>query len=189
MITNIQQWVQSQGSGIDVLSGYSGTITKSGSSNYFWGTSSGGKKSSCSGISLKLPDSDPYSDIRVKNNISEMPDISEIYNRIKLYKFKYQQDIVDADNLWHWGILAQPTEELFNEYGYTLDDFSLIRKNDPNPDLHEDRYVKDKIYRVTSNEFHAMHIQMIQKQQKEIEELKQEIEKLKETIKNNGETE
>ena len=194
MIDNIQQWVQNQGystssgiSGIDVSTG-SGTITKTGSSNYFWGTTTGGTKTSCSGISLKLPDSDPYSDVRVKNNISEMPDISEIYKRIKLYKFKYQQDIVDTDNLWHWGILAQPTEKLFNEYGYTLDDYSLIRKNNPNPDLNEDKYVKDKIYRVTSNEFHAMHIQMIQKQQKEIEEIKQEIEKLKELI-NNGKTE
>ena len=184
MITNIQQWVTSQTyiSGINVSTG-SGTITKTGSSSYFWGTTNGGIKSSCNGISLKLPDNDPYSDVRVKNSISEMPDISEIYKRIKLHKFKYQQDIVDADNLWHWGILAQPTEELFNEYGYTLDDYSLIRKNNPNPDLNEDRYVKDKIYRVTSNEFHAMHIQMIQKQQKEIEELKQEIGKLKETIK------
>ena len=165
------------------------TLSTSSSSANFLSNSTGGKHTVSYGHSLSLPASGHTSDIRLKEQISEMPNIEDLYNQIKLYKFKYHSDIVDADDRFHWGIIAQEVDELFQSNGYTDKDFSLVYKSKQNVGYNEDKYVgDDKVFRVLSNEFNAMHVQMIQKLwkrcdalekhcdtlEKEIEQLKQE---------------
>lgn len=51
--------------------------------------------------------------------------------------------------------------------------YSIVQKSKPLADTAEAQYTGgDDVYRVDYDQFHALHIYMIQKQQKEIEELK-----------------
>ena len=163
------------------------TLSTSSSSANFLSNTTGGKHTVSYGHSLSLPASGHSSDIRLKEQISEMPNIEDLYNQIKLYKFKYHSDIVDADDRFHWGIIAQEVDELFQNNGYTDKDFSLVYKSRQNVGYNEDKYVgDDKVFRVLPNEFNAMHVQMIQKLwkrcdalEKHCETLEKEIEQLK----------
>lgn len=156
------------------------TLSTSSSSANFLSNTTGGKHTISYGHSLSLPASGHTSDIRLKEQISEMPNIEDLYNQIKLYKFKYHSDIVDADDRFHWGIIAQEVDELFQNNGYTDKDFSLVYKSKQNIGYNEDKYVgDDKVFRVLPNEFNAMHVQMIQKLWKRCDALEKEIEQLK----------
>jgi hypothetical protein len=157
------------------------TLSTSPTSGNFLSNTTGGKHTTSYAHSLSLPASGHTSDIRLKEQISEMPNIEDLYNQIKLYKFKYHSDIVDADDRFHWGIIAQEVDELFQSNGYTDKDFSLVYKSKQNVGYNEDKYVgDDKVFRVLSNEFNAMHVQMIQKLWKRCDELEKEIKELKE---------
>ena len=157
------------------------TLSTSPTSANFLSNSSKGQHTTSYGHSLSLPASGNSSDIRLKEQISEMPNIEDLYNQIKLYKFKYHSDIVDADDRFHWGIIAQEVDELFQSNGYTDKDFSLVYKSKQNVGYNEDKYVgEDKVFRVLPNEFNAMHVQMIQKLWKRCDELEKEIKELKE---------
>jgi hypothetical protein len=156
------------------------TLSTSPTSGNFLSNTTGGKHTVSYGHSLSLPASGHTSDIRLKEQISEMPNIEDLYNQIKLYKFKYHSDIVDADDRFHWGIIAQEVDELFQSNGYTDKDFSLVYKSKQNVGYNEDKYVgDDKVFRVLPNEFNAMHVQMIQKLWKRCDALEKEIEQLK----------
>lgn len=156
------------------------TLSTSPTSANFLSNSTGGQHTTSYAHSLSLPASGNSSDIRLKEQISEMPNIEDLYNQIKLYKFKYHSDIVDADDRFHWGIIAQEVDELFQSNGYTDKDFSLVYKSRQNIGYNEDKYVgDDKVFRVLSNEFNAMHVQMIQKLWKRCDTLEKEIEQLK----------
>lgn len=124
------------------------------------------------------------SDIRLKQNVTDLPDLTQIYMQLKPKKFKYSDVLKGYSKDWKFGLIAQDMERLFYEANIPIEETGLITLEQSDSVFNEDKLVGDDVvHRINYDQFHAMHIQMIQKQQKEIEELKQEIEKLKETIK------
>lgn len=156
------------------------TLSTSETSSYYM-SSNGGKITSTYGHKLAIPSSGTSSDVRLKEQISDMPNIEDVYNNIKLHKFKYHKDIVDTLPTYHWGVIAQELEENLKKNGYNEDDYSIVFKGNQNAGFNEDKYVgNDKVYRLWSSDFDAMHIQMIQKLWKRCDELEKEIKELKE---------
>ena len=167
--------------GVTVSDNRDSTLSTSGTDTLYMSVGSSGRTSSTYGHHLKLPSSGTSSDIRLKEQISDMPNIEDIYNNIKLHKFKYHNDIVDILPTYHWGVVAQELEANLKEHGYEEDDYSIVFKGNQNSGYNEDKYVgDDKVYRLWSSDFDAMHIQMIQKLWKRCDELEKEIKELKE---------
>ena len=124
------------------------------------------------------------SDIRLKQNVTDLPDLTQIYMQLKPKKFKYSDVLKGYSKDWKFGLIAQDMERLFYEANIPIEETGLITLEQSDSVFNEDKLVGDDVvHRINYDQFHAMHIQMIQKHQKEIEEIKQEIEKLKETIK------
>ena len=123
------------------------------------------------------------SDIRLKQNVTDLPDLSQIYMQLEPEKFKYSDVLKGYSKDWKFGLIAQDMERLFYEANIPIEETGLITLEQSDSVFNADKLVGDDVvHRINYDQFHAMHIQMIQKQQKEIEELKQEIEKLKELI-------
>ena len=123
------------------------------------------------------------SDIRLKQNVTDLPDLTQIYMQLEPKKFKYSDVLKGYSKDWKFGLIAQDMERLFYEANIPIEETGLITLEQSDSVFNEDKLVGDDVvHRINYDQFHAMHIQMIQKQQKEIEELKQEIEKLKELI-------
>ena len=79
-----------------------------------------------------------------------------------------------------FGLIAQDLEKILQDAG--LSDSGLVLKEDAEEDekaIHGD----SKTWKIDKENLHAMHIQMIQNQQKEIEELKRENKNLSEQMK------
>lgn len=115
------------------------------------------------------------SDERLKTNVSDMPDLESIYLKFKPKKFRFDDRLKGYDHRWHYGLLAQSVEESLIEVGISIDDTGLIWKEPVYDDFHEREVICDEmVYKLDKDELHAMHIQMIQKQHKEIEQLKLE---------------
>lgn len=115
------------------------------------------------------------SDERLKTNISDMPDMESVYLKFKPKKFRFDDRLKGYDHRWHYGLLAQSVEEDLIEAGVFLDDTGLIWKEPVYDDFHEREVIGDElVYKLDKDELHAMHIQMIQKQHNEIEQLKQD---------------
>lgn len=166
--------------GVTVSDNETSTLSTSGTTTLYMSVSSKGKTTSAYGHHLRLPSSGTDSDVRLKEQISDMPNIEDVYNNIKLHKFKYHKDIVDTLPTYHWGVIAQELEENLKEHGYEEDDYSIVFKGIQNSGYNEDKYVgDDKVYRLWSSDFDAMHIQMIQKLWKRCDELEKEIKELK----------
>ena len=124
------------------------------------------------------------SDIRLKQNVTDLPDLTQIYMQLKPKKFKYSDVLKGYSKDWKFGLIAQDMERLFYEANIPIEETGLITLEQSDSVFNEDKLVGDDVvHRINYDQFHAMHIQMIQKHQNEIEELKQEIEELKETIK------
>ena len=167
--------------GVTVSDNGNSTLSTGGTDTLYMSVRSGGRTSSTYGHHLCLPSSGTSSDIRLKEQIDDMPNIEDVYNSIKLHKFKYHNDIVDALPTYHWGVIAQELEDNLKEHGYEEDDYSIVFKGNQNSGYNEDKYVgDDKVYRLWSSDFDAMHIQMIQKLWKRCDELEKEIKELKE---------
>lgn len=122
------------------------------------------------------------SDIRLKKDIKDMPDISELYMLLEPKSYEFKEGLIGYDNRTHYGLIAQPLEALMNEYG--LENTDLVHKVKCDGDLsNEEEVINDSyVYRVNKDELHAMHIQMIQKQQKRIEALEDETSDLKDRV-------
>lgn len=142
--------------GIDVS-----IVNKTGTSgyttHYFLHVSSGGKKTSVNAAQIHV------SDRRLKEFITEAQDISRFYMLLNPVHFKYKDDVEGVDGHWHYGFIAQDVKQAFIDAGIESYNEALVGH-----DVDNDVWLLDK------DEFHAMHVQMIQKQQKEIELLKQE---------------
>ena len=121
------------------------------------------------------------SDIRLKKNISDLQDISDFYMKLKPKKYEFKDELRGYDSRVHYGFIAQDIEDISTESS------NLVYKKLCDDDLSNEKEVidDDYVYYVDKNELHAMHVQMIQKQQKEIEELKVRLSAL-ETIINKG---
>ena len=128
-----------------------------------------------SGILTVTTASVKSSDERLKTNVSDMPDLESVYLKFKPKKFRFDDRLKGYDHRWHYGLLAQSVEESLIEAGILLDDTGLIWKEPVYDDFNEREVICDEmVYKLDKDELHAMHIQMIQKQHKEIEQLKLE---------------
>ena len=89
----------------------------------------------------------------------------------KSYKFNPQ--LKHYDDKVHYGFIAQDIQQSLNEFNQT--NVALVDKKKCEIETSEKEIIGDDyLYIVNKDELHAMHVQMIQSQQKEIESLKQQ---------------
>ena len=153
------------------VTGFSGD-NKSGVYNsiYMDGTVIRGSKISYGDLKHQL------SDKRLKRNISSIadPSIEDFYMNLTPTRYKYEHGVgIGEDGKFQFGVIAQWTEKDMIDHAIDPDLYSIICKSKPLADTDEAKYTAgDDVYRVDYNQFHALHIYMIQKQHKEIEQLK-----------------
>ena len=116
------------------------------------------------------------SDERLKRDISSITDpvIEDFYMNLTPTRYKYEHGVgIGEDGKFQFGVIAQLTEKDMIDHAIDPDSYSIICKSKPLADTDEAKYTAgDDVYRVDYNQFHALHIYMIQKQHKEIEQLK-----------------
>ena len=113
------------------------------------------------------------SDERLKVDILPLADLTDIYMSFEPISYHFNPGLAGYERELQYGLSAQKIEKSFKEHGIT--DNALVWKVAPDRDFHEDIYTKgDLVYHLDKDQLHAMHIQMIQKQQHEIESLKLE---------------
>ena len=155
------------------VTGFSGD-NKSGVYNsiYMDGTVIMGSKISYGDLKHQL------SDKRLKREISSITNlaIEDFYMNLIPTRHKYEHGVgVGEDGKFQFGVIAQWTEKDMIDHAIDPDSYSIICKSKPLADTDEAKYTAgDDVYRVDYNQFHALHIYMIQKQHKEIEQLKQD---------------
>lgn len=128
---------------------------------------------------------DTGSDRRIKDHITDLPEeLESAYLNLHPVKFRYKPGLKSSDSRqYHYGFISQELEKALLDVGIRERDTSLYEYLPVDTDEHVDLYVDDKLHHVNYRELHAMHVQMIQKQQKEIEKLKRENKNLNEQIK------
>ena len=121
------------------------------------------------------------SDRRIKDHITDLPEeLEAAYLNLHPVKFRYKPGLKSSDsNQYHYGFISQELEKALQDVGIGEHDTSLYEYLPVDTDEHVDLYVDDKLHHVNYRELHALHVQMIQKQQHEIEDLKQENENLR----------
>ena len=113
------------------------------------------------------------SDERLKVDLLPLDDLTDIYMSFEPISYHFNPGLLGYEKELQYGLSAQKIEKAFKEHGIT--DNALVWKVAPDRDFHEDIYTKgDLVYHLDKDQLHAMHIQMIQKQQREIESLKLE---------------
>ena len=103
------------------------------------------------------------SDRRLKKDITIAKDITNAYMRLTPVHFRYKENVEGVDGHWHYGFIAQDVKQAFIDAGIYSENEALVG-----------RCVEDDTWLLDKDELHAMHTQMIQKQHKEIEQLKSE---------------
>lgn len=113
------------------------------------------------------------SDVRMKEDIQDLSDISDIYNRLRPVEFKYHHDLYGYDRYKHYGLIAQELEETID----SSENLYLVHKVDIEDNTFNEAFVTcdTSYYLINYEDLHAWHIQMIQKQQRKIEELEERI--------------
>ena len=122
----------------------------------------------------------PSSDKRLKNNIQSLRDIKSVYMAMRPVEYTWKSGYITQHTGLQFGLIAQDLEKILQDAG--LSDSGLVLKENAEEDekaIHGD----SKTWKIDKENLHAMHIQMIQNQQKEIEELKRENKKLSEQMK------
>lgn len=122
----------------------------------------------------------PSSDKRLKNNIQSLRDIKSVYMAMRPVEYTWKSGYITQHTGLQFGLIAQDLEKILEDAG--LSDSGLVLKEDAEEDekaIHGD----SKTWKIDKENLHAMHIQMIQKQQKEIEALKRENKNLSERMK------
>ena len=117
----------------------------------------------------------PSSDKRLKNNIQSLRDIKSVYMAMRPVEYTWKSGYITQHTGLQFGLIAQDLEKILQDAG--LSDSGLVLKEDAEEDekaIHGD----SKTWKIDKENLHAMHIQMIQSQQKEIELLKQKNEEL-----------
>ena len=136
------------------------------------GTVIDGSKISYDDLKKKL------SDKRLKKDISSITDsaIEDFYMNLTPARHKYKNGVgVGEDGKYQFGVIAQWTEKDMIDHDINPDLYSIVQKSKPLADTAEAQYTcGDDVYRVDYDQFHALHIYMIQKQQKDITQLKLE---------------
>lgn len=117
----------------------------------------------------------PSSDKRLKNNIQSLRDIKSVYMAMRPVEYTWKSGYITQHTGLQFGLIAQDLEKILQDAG--LSDSGLVLKEDAEEDekaIHGDL----KTWKIDKENLHAMHIQMIQMQQKEIELLQQKNEDL-----------
>jgi len=117
----------------------------------------------------------PSSDKRLKNNIQSLRDIKSVYMAMCPVEYTWKSGYITQHTGLQFGLIAQDLEKILQDAG--LSDSGLVLKEDAEEDekaIHGDL----KTWKIDKENLHAMHIQMIQMQQKEIELLQQKNEDL-----------
>lgn len=117
----------------------------------------------------------PSSDKRLKNNIQSLRDIKSVYMAMCPIEYTWKSGYITQHKGLQFGLIAQDLEKILQDAG--LSDSGLVLKEDAEEDekaIHGD----SKTWKIDKENLHAMHIQMIQMQQKEIELLQQKNEDL-----------
>lgn len=117
----------------------------------------------------------PSSDKRLKNNIQSLRDIKSVYMAMCPVEYTWKSGYITQHTGLQFGLIAQDLEKILQDAG--LSDSGLVLKEDAEEDekaIHGD----SKTWKIDKENLHAMHIQMIQMQQKEIELLEQKNEEL-----------
>lgn len=125
--------------------------------NYFLRVSSSGTYKEVGASQIHV------SDRRLKRDITIAKDITNAYMRLTPVHFRYKENVDGVDGHWHYGFIAQDVKQAFIDAGIYSENEALVG-----------RCVEDDTWLLDKDELHAMHTQMIQKQQKEIEQLKSE---------------
>lgn len=155
------------------VTGFSGDSTAGVyNSIHMRGTVIDGSKISYDDLKKKL------SDKRLKKDISSITDsaIEDFYMNLTPARHKYKNGVgVGEDGKYQFGVIAQWTEKDMIDHDINPDLYSIVQKSKPLADTAEAQYTGgDDVYRVDYDQFHALHIYMIQMQQKEIAQLKLE---------------
>lgn len=117
----------------------------------------------------------PSSDKRLKNNIQSLRDIKSVYMAMCPVEYTWKPGYITQHTGLQFGLIAQDLEKILQDAG--LPDSGLVLKENAEEDekaIHGD----SKTWKIDKENLHAMHIQMIQMQQKEIELLQQKNEDL-----------
>jgi hypothetical protein len=125
------------------------------------------------------------SDKRLKKDITALDDFTKVYMRLEPIRYKYHDDLGFEDRGIHFGFIAQDFKRICDEEGVDLsnNEYAIWHTREADALGHEDKYVKDDaLQEFILDEFHALHIQMIQKQQRQIEEQGREIDALKSEV-------
>ncbi len=126
---------------------------------------------------------DTSSDERIKTDISDLPDMEKTYMNFRPVIFRYKPGLATIrSDQYHYGLISQEVEKALANMGIGEKDTSLYEYLQVDKDEHYDKYIDDKLHHVNYRELHALHIQMIQKQQHEIEDLKRENKNLRDRI-------
>ena len=125
--------------------------------NYFLRVSSSGTYKEVGASQIHV------SDRRLKRDITIAKDITNAYMRLTPVHFRYKENVDGVDGHWHYGFIAQDVKQAFIDAGIYSENEALVG-----------RCVEDDTWLLDKDELHAMHTQMIQKQHKEIEQLKSE---------------
>lgn len=122
----------------------------------------------------------PSSDKRLKNNIQSLRDIKSVYMAMCPVEYTWKPGYITQHTGLQFGLIAQDLEKILQDAG--LSDSGLVLKENAEEDekaIHGD----SKTWKIDKENLHAMHIQMIQNQQKEIEELERENKNLSKQMK------
>ena len=122
--------------------------------NYFLRVPSGGTYKAVDASQIHV------SDRRLKRDITIAKDITNAYMRLTPVHFRYKENVYGVDGHWHYGFIAQDVKQAFIDAGIYSENEALVG-----------RCVEDDTWLLDKDELHAMHVQMIQKQQHEIESL------------------
>ena len=125
--------------------------------NYFLRVSNSGKYKEVNASQIHV------SDRRLKRDITIAKDITNAYMRLTPVHFRYKENVGGVDGHWHYGFIAQDVKQAFIDAGIYSENEALVG-----------RCAEDDTWLLDKDELHAMHVQMIQKQQHEIESLKLE---------------
>ena len=120
------------------------------------------------------------SDRRVKKNIeylNQNNNLIEFYIDLKPISFDYKERDMYRNNFrgHHYGLIAQDVLENENNHGLSNENYlvEICQASD-----NEKKYTGDYLYYVNYEELHALHIMMIQKQEKQISKLENKVSNL-----------
>lgn len=119
------------------------------------------------------------SDKRIKKNILDIPDITELFMDIPMYQFEYDE-IEERDGIC-FGTTAQAIEEAFTKHDLDITKYNIVQTRTPN--LFNGEYLHipagDMLHYINWENLNGMTMYVVQKLVKTVNALNEEIDKLK----------